>query len=209
VRKSIPYYDDGQELICSLSDFFVRADSICYDLGTATGGLVSRLARHHAHKPDVLWVGIDNQADMLQQATGKCSDLVNVQLVENDILLHEYEKSDFITAYYTMQFVPERHRQEIYNRLYETLNWGGALVVFEKVRAPDARFQDIMTTLYNDYKQSRGFSSEEIINKGNALKGVMSPFSSNANLELFSRAGFQDVMSIYKYICFEGFLAIK
>ena len=37
----------------------------------------------------------------------------------------------------------------------------------------------------------------------------MDPFSSNANFEMLKRAGFKDVMSILKFLNFEGFLAIK
>ena len=81
--------------------------------------------------------------------------------------------------------------------------------MFEKVRAPDARFQDICVSLYNDFKVKQGFSSEEILAKTRSLKGVLEPFSTEGNLGLLRRAGFQDVMSICKYICFEGFLAIK
>ena len=29
-------------------------------------------------------------------------------------------------------------------KIYKSLNWGGGFIMFEKVRAPDARFQDLM-----------------------------------------------------------------
>ena len=45
--------------------------------------------------------------------------------------------------------------------------------------------------------------------KSRSLKGVMEPFSTQGNLDMLKRAGFQDVMTIQKYVCFEGFLAIK
>ena len=32
---------------------------------------------------------------------------------------------------------------------------GGGFILFEKVRGPDARFQDILQTLYTEYKISR------------------------------------------------------
>jgi tRNA (cmo5U34)-methyltransferase len=38
---------------------------------------------------------------------------------------------------------------------------------------------------------------------------VLEPFSTQGNLDLLSRAGFKDVMTLIKYVCFEGFLAIK
>ena len=59
----------------------------------------------------------------------------------------------------------------------QRLNWGGAFVLFEKVRGPDARFQDILSQLYNEFKLRNGFSSEEIVEKTRSLKGVLEPFS--------------------------------
>ena len=117
--------------------------------------------------------------------------------------------TDLVVSYYCVQFVPPRQRQELINRIYERLNWGGAFILFEKVRAPDARFQDMMVSLYNDHKARSGFSAEEILNKAASLKGVLEPFSSQGNLDLLRRAGFTDIMTVMKYVCFEGFLAIK
>jgi tRNA (cmo5U34)-methyltransferase len=93
--------------------------------------------------------------------------------------------------------------------LFETLNWGGALLVFEKVRGADARFQDIFTSLYTDYKIEQGYSSDEIAQRAKSLKGRLEPFSTQGNLEMFERAGFKDVIAVFKCLCFEGFLAIK
>ena len=89
------------------------------------------------------------------------------------------------------------------------MNWGGALLMFEKVRAPDARFQDYSVQIYNEYKLKSGYDEANIINKSRSLKRVLEPFSSEANYELMKRAGFKDIMTIQKYVCFEGFLAIK
>ena len=81
--------------------------------------------------------------------------------------------------------------------------------MFEKVRAPDARFQDYMSQLYMEFKLKNNFTPDNIIAKQRSLKKILEPFSTNANIEMLKRAGFSDVMSIYKFICFEGFLAIK
>ena len=209
IALSIPFYHEGHELICHLSDFFVHRDSRVYDLGTATGQLLKRLAQHHAHKPEVTWYGIDNEPGMIARARQQCQGLANVEFIEEDLIHHQFAPADLIIAYYTLQFVPERFRQQVFDKLYQSLNWGGALILFEKVRAPDARFQDITTTLYRDYKRHRGFTVEEIYNKESALKGVLSPFSTAGNLGLLQRAGFEDIMTVMKYICFEGFLCIK
>ena len=207
--RSIPYYRDGHELICYLSDFFVAPDSVVYDLGCSTGDLLKKLAAHNEHKPDVRWIGLDKEQGMIDRARKTCAGLKNVELKCEDILTCALDKPDMIIAYYTIQFIEERHRQTLFDKIYRALNWGGAFVLFEKVGAPDSRFQDMMSCLYREFKQRSGFSSEEILNKEISLKGVLKPFSTAGNLGLLERAGFVDVMTIMKYVSFEGFLAIK
>ena len=208
-RRSIPYYEDGHDLICRLSDFFVAPDSAVYDLGCAGGELLNKLARHNEHKPGVRWVGLDKEQAMIRRAGRTCAGLDTVELRCEDILTGEFKGSDMIISYYTIQFVEERHRQALFDKIYQALNWGGAFVLFEKVGAPDSRFQDMMSCLYREFKQRKGFSSDEILNKELSLKGVLKPFSTAGNLGLLNRAGFTDVMTVMKYVSFEGFLAIK
>ena len=85
----------------------------------------------------------------------------------------------------------------------------GAFLLFEKVRAPDARFQDMMSSIYVDYKLDRGYTPDQIVSKSKSLKGVLESFSSQANIDLMKRAGFVDIMSVMKYVCFEGFIGVK
>lgn len=209
VRQSVPLYDEGHELICGLSDYFVHSDSVCYEIGVSTGQLTRRLAEHHPHKTDVRWIGIDPVAPMVDKARAHCQGIDNIEIEVGDAVEYEYEKADLFVSYYCVQFIPPRHRQELINRIYDRLNWGGAFVLFEKVRGPDARFQDISVALYNDFKAKNGFSPEEILNKTSSLKGVLEPFSTEGNLGLLRRAGFTDINTVMKWICFEGFLAIK
>ncbi|UJR83159.1 methyltransferase domain-containing protein [Sandaracinus amylolyticus] len=208
VRRSVPLYDVGHDLVCQLSDFFVRNESVCYEIGVSAGDLTAKLARHNRAK-DARWVGIDIEPGMIEKARENLAGVPNVSLHVADAVHYDFEKSDFIVSYYSLQFVPPKWRQEMLTKLYDSLNWGGALVLFEKVRACDARFQDIATTLYTEFKIRQQFAPDEIVAKTRSLKGVLEPFSTQGNLDLLRRAGFTDVMSIMKYVCFEGFVAIK
>ena len=38
-------------------------------------------------------------------------------------------------------------RQKLFDKIFDSLIWGGDFLFFEKVRAPDARFQDITTSI--------------------------------------------------------------
>lgn len=208
-ERSIPMYHEGHALACRISDYFVLPNSLCYELGSSTGELTRRLAEHNAHKTNVQWIGMDREEAMAVRAREHCKGMSNVEFVCEDLGTAKLEKSNLIVSYYTLQFVPPRYRQDVFNKIYESLEWGGAFLMFEKVRAPDARFQDITTGLYNDFKTDSKFAAEEILNKSVSLRGVMEPFSTQGNFDLMARAGFKDMMTVFKYICFEGFLAIK
>lgn len=208
VKKSVPLYETGHDLICKLSDYFLKDGSTCYELGSSTGALINKVSSHHAGKA-IRFVGIDVEKNMVEQAKKEIGDNDNVSLIHHDVNSFEYEPCDLVISYYTMQFIPPRQRQELINRIYESLNWGGAFIMFEKVRACDARFQDMMTAIYTDYKLDAGYSSEEIVAKTRSLKGILEPFSTQGNIDLLKRAGFVDIMSVMKYVCFEGFVAIK
>jgi tRNA (cmo5U34)-methyltransferase len=208
VSRSVPLYREGHQLIARMADFFLPDGSTCYDLGCATGQLLRVLAERNAEK-DVRFVGVDVEPAMARKAADTCAAYPRVEIVQGDLLDVELPKTDVVVAYYTVQFVRPRNRQTVVDRIYESLNWGGAFFCFEKVRGPDARFQDILTGVYTEFKLEQGYSPEEIVGKAESLKGILEPFSTDGNLGLFERSGFVDVMTIFKYACFEGFLAIK
>jgi tRNA (cmo5U34)-methyltransferase len=209
IRGSVPLYEAGHELVCQLTDYFVHDDSVCYELGSSTGELLRKMATRHLHRPDVRWIGIDSIPRMVVTARKHCYGLDNVSVLVGDAVTFEYEQADLIVSYYCAQFTHPKYRQSLFDRLYQRLNWGGALLLFEKVRGADARFQDIFVSLYNDFKTKQGFNADEILHKTRSLRGVLEPFSREGNLGLLRRAGFTDIETVMRYLCFEGFLAVK
>lgn len=213
VSKSVPIYERGQDLIIQLSDFFIKKDSLVYDIGCSTGKLLIDLVKHNEAKENSKFIGIDIEVDMINFAKSKQKEnninTKKLNFLNEDAIIFELEKNDFLISYFTIQFIHPKHRQLLMDRIYKSLNWGGAFLFFEKVRYNDARFQDIFTSLYNDYKLDKGYTHEEIINKTKSLKGILEPFSTNGNIEMLQRSGFSDITTVVKDICFEGFLAIK
>jgi len=208
IARSVPGYRQGHQMVAALSDFFLDHGSTAYELGCSTGTLTSRIAEWNQGK-DITIVGLEIQNAMVEQAKKRCKTHPNVRIEQADAVEFEFEPADLIVSYYTMQFVRPAVRQLLFDKIFRSLNWGGAFILFEKVRAPDARFQDIMSSLYVDFKLEQGFTEEEIVQKNRSLKGVLEPFSTQGNLDLLKRAGFVDYMTIFKHLCFEGFLAVK
>lgn len=208
IERSVPGYREGHELIARLSDWFLYDGATAVEIGCSTARLTRRLAEAHEGL-DARFLGIELDPGMARTAEERSKDDPRIDILCDDALRADLPRSDLITSYYTMQFIHPSRRQEMFDRVYASLNWGGAFVMFEKVRGPDARFQDILSTLYVDYKLEQGFSEAEIVAKTRSLKGVLEPFSTAANMDLLHRAGFSDVMVVWKSLCFEGFLAIR
>ena len=207
IKQSVPLYEEGHDLILMMSDFFISEDSVVYDIGCSTGNLVKKISNRHKNKKFKIYA-VDIEKEMITHAKKKNKDK-KIIFLNKDISKYKINKCDLIISYYTMQFIKPKNRQLLFNKLFKSLNWGGALLIFEKVRANDARFQDIITSMYYSFKEDQGFLPEEIYNKTKSLKSILEPFSSDANIDMMKRSGFKDIMTLQKYICFEGWVAIK
>ncbi|MBU1076362.1 MAG: methyltransferase domain-containing protein [Spirochaetes bacterium] len=208
VKKSIPLYDLWQDYIAQLASFFLHENSTVYEIGCSTGVLSEKVLKRNPLKK-YKYIALDTVPEMIIKAKQRLKSDKRAETIINDAITYDYNKCCLFLSYYTIQFIHPSMRQELINKIYQSLEWGGAFIMFEKVRGPDARFQDILTQLYMDYKTEQGFNESEIVHKTRSLKGILEPFSTEGNLGLLKRAGFVDIMILCKYLCFEGYLCIK
>ena len=210
VKKSVPFYEEGHDIICKLSSFFLVNKSVVYDLGCSTGKLTRDISRYNKDLQIKIY-GIDSEPKMVKHSLKLLNQKTkkHISYKKSELTDIKFKKSDIIISYYTIQFIKPKFRQKIFDKIYKSLNYGGAFILFEKVRGSDARFQDIFTQIYHEFKRDQGFSKDQIYNKAISIRGVLEPFTSKANVDYMKRAGFKDITSIVKYCSFEGFLAIK
>ena len=210
ICKSVPGYEVGQSLITSYCDFFINlTPKKIFDLGCSTGSLLEKIEARHPDK-DISYTGIDIVPEMIELAKNRnFIKKSRFQFHCKDILEFNLEESSVIISYYTLQFILPSVRQELVNKIYNSLAWGGAFFIFEKTRGPDGRFQDMNTHVYNEYKLNKGYSPDQIFSKSRSLAGILEPFSDNGNYEMFKRAGFKDIEYIYTNICFKGWICVK
>ena len=208
VNKSVPLYRNGHQLLDQAIEFFSRPGSTVIDVGCSTGTLLERLAQKPT-STGVNFVGLDIEADMVRAARRRCANLENVTISQGDALTADYTGARAVIMYYTLQFVAPASRLPVLRRIADGLAEGGALFLFEKVLAPDPITQDLIGQMYQEYKALNGFGADEIINKARSLRSVMAPVSSERNRSDLSAAGFSSVVTLQKYLCFEGVMAIK
>ena len=210
IIKSVPLYNEAHNLYLKLSDFFLQEKSNIVDIGCSTGTFLTKVhARHSKNHKNLKFIGVDNIREMIKSCKKKNKNKKNIYFLNKEIENYNLKKCCIISSFYTIQFISPKKRQKLIDKIFHGLNWGGAFFFVEKVRGSDARFQDILNQVYLEYKLSKGYSPTEIINKSRALKGVLEPFSTRGNIDLLKRSGFKDIITIFKYACFEGFLAIK
>lgn len=205
ISNSVPCYHLTHELGLEISDFFCKNNTNIFDIGSTSGSFINSLFERHNDK-DINFNGIEISKSMYDQSVLRYP---KINFYNEDVRDCDLNNSSFISSYYTIQFINPQYRQELVNKIFDSLNWGGGFLMFEKVRAPDARFQDYMIQIYNEFKLSKNYTPDHIMAKSRSLKGILEPFSSKANIDMLRRAGFNDIMTVYKYISFEGFLAIK
>ena len=85
---------------------------------------------------------------------------------------------------------------------------GGALIVAEKVLATNARFQDLLTFDYYDFKR-RSFSADEILDKEYSLRGCKVCWTEAEFAEALRAVGFTALQTFWMVFPFKAVLALK
>lgn len=208
IQNSVPLYNEGHQYIAYLSDYFLRSNSICYDLGCSTGTLLKILAERHKNKENIHFLGIDPEVEMIDQAM-KENKYSNIEFSVNTAEKIKLKKCDLLICYYTLQFISLDKRQEICNNVYSALNYGGAFILFEKELVNEPYISKMIESAYMKFKLKNDFTISEIISKRFSLEGFLIPNTTNDNIDLLTSAGFKSIQCIMQYGEFKGYVAIK
>jgi tRNA (cmo5U34)-methyltransferase len=191
VRASVPFYDAIQDLVAEASDWLLPAGGLIADLGAATGITVHRIASRHPERA-LRAVLYDNEPSMLDRAAETLTGLTNasVEYARADITGPlQHEAADLTLALFTLQFLPLPERVAVLHTARQAAAPTGALLVAEKVRAPDSRWAEIGNDASHDWKAQHGISDAAIRAKARALRGVLQPHPQSALVQAVTDAG--------------------
>lgn len=208
VQQSVPLYHEGHELVCFLSDFFIKDHSVCYEIGSSTGALIHKIYHRHINKKNTRFIGIEPIKKMILQAK-KRSKETPIEYINDTVEKISFESCDFITSYYCLQFTPLEDRMNTYLKIYDALVPGGALILFEKEVINDSRINEMIESCYLKFKLKNGFSVDEVLSKKFSLEGVMRPNTEHENNKMLTAAGFKHIETVMKYGEFHGYICIK
>ncbi len=218
IERSIPFYDE----VMKLSIFFImqklhikstthKDSNIIYDLGSSTGNLLL-LLDDTLKKENIKarLYGIDNSLAMIERARLKsCAMNSSIEFIHNDFLSIDFKKADIFLSFYTMQFVRPLQREEIIQKIYNSLKDNGIFLFAEKVISQDCEFETQMIACYYDYKTKQGYTQNEIYKKREALENVLVPYSVDENCKMLYKSGFKHVEILFKWVNFTLFIAKK
>ena len=208
IKKSLSFYDEIQEIICNLSDFFICENHPIYDLGCSLGETMKRINNRHKDK-NLEFIGVDNSSFMIEKAK-QVSSNKNTTFINTPIESFLFNsKTNLVLSVLSLQFCKLEDREKIVSRVYNALNVGGAFIFVEKVYANNSQIQDIFTQSLHDNKLKNGFIEKEIMDKDKSLRSKLIPLTSKENLTMLSNVGFQKIDIFYKNLNFSGIIAIK
>ncbi|PKL75650.1 MAG: methyltransferase [Candidatus Melainabacteria bacterium HGW-Melainabacteria-1] len=208
ILQSIPNCQAQRDYIATLARFFLHAQAQVVEIGVSTGALARAVLERTPERP-LTYLGIDVEPQMVAAARRNLAHDSRFSALEANVADVSFESPALVISYYTLQFIPQMERIALTRRIYEALEPGGAMILYEKTLGENARVQDMMTQLYYDFKAAQGLSPEAILNKAVALRGVSMPLSLEGNRQLLLDAGFNCIELLYRDYCFAGFLAVK
>ena len=127
-------------------------------------------------------------------------------MTDNDFIL---SNASFAVSMLTLQFIQQRKRAQLTNKIYNSLNKGGCFVLVEKIIGNNARFDEMWIEIYHDLKIKNGLTENEVFAKSRSIRGILKPYTVDENIQMLHSAGFKDVDVFFKWNNFAGFLAIK
>jgi len=210
IERSIRGYSNLIEDCVELSQYFVENDTVFCDIGCSTGRTLSAVrTRNQERAPKARYVGLDIEPSF--QKHWKQSAGPNTQFVVQDVLtFDDFTELSMATSIFTLQFLPERYRRQVCRKIHESLIPGGAFIVAEKTFASMPKTQDMLTSLYLNYKR-RHFSDEEVLDKEKSLRDMMKPGREADLIRLLTEAGFrpESIEPFWRNHLFAAYLCVK
>jgi len=208
LNRSVPFYEENIDLIIKIVDSYSEAGSRVIDLGSSTASLLLEIERKV--NSELHLIGIDNSSAMIKQAQKKIEALNSkVELFEGDIIEFNYPEADIIILNYTLQFIRPIEREKLLQKIYNSLKDDGILIITEKVISSEPKLNKKLIDIYYNFKKSQGYSEYEIVQKREALENVLVPYTEEENRKLFKSVGFSHTETLFRWVNFSTFIAIK
>jgi len=208
ISRSIPGYENILDLTQKAILEYVKEGTIT-DIGCSTANLLIALSQKTKDK-NIKLIGVDDSESMLQIATKKAAAYeADIEFLCLDAINSDLPNSKAFVANFTLQFIRPMIREELVQKIFDSLEVGGIFLFAEKLISEDKKLNKFLIDSYHEYKKERGYSELEIMRKREALENVLVPYSEDENKTLCAKAGFYHVETLFKWCNFALFIALK
>ncbi|MDX4064079.1 carboxy-S-adenosyl-L-methionine synthase CmoA [Aliarcobacter skirrowii] len=206
--RSVPFYKQMQKLSITFANNFLKDKSNVYDLGCSTASTLIELKKISKYKINL--IGIDNSTAMLEHASKKAKAFgVDIKLINDDIFNVELKDARVVFSNYTLQFIRPINREKLVKKIYDSLEDGGVFIFSEKLVSSNSFLNKQLIDEYYSFKKNQGYSEFEIAQKREALENVLIPYTEDENKKMIKDAGFKDCETLFRWVNFATFIAIK
>jgi len=208
LERSVPFYKEALSLSVHFVLKHTEENDVVYDLGCSTGSFLLELERNSEYNLEL--IGLDTATAMIEQANKKIRAFnSNVKVEVADMLQYDFKKTKAFVSSYTLQFIRPPVRVELVKKIYDSLDDGGVFIFSEKIISTDKKLNKEMIDKYYTFKKEQGYSEYEIAQKREALENVLVPYTEQENIDMVLQSGFSHVQTIFKWLNFATFIAIK
>lgn len=217
IERSIPGYRSIVLQTGMLTAKFAVPDTLCYDLGSSLGAATlsmrEQLAACHKDQARRFSItAIDSSEAMLSRMRSRVvqdDNPVSVTTELADIANYDFKKHSVAVLNFTLQFIPLADRVDTIRSIAESMVTGGALILSEKLVFENAEQQQLLTSMYENFKKANGYSELEISQKRDALENVLIPETLNTHKARLLDNGFSSVEVWFQCFNFASLVAIR
>ena len=206
VRRTIPFHGEMLKLAVEVALGARPGPERWLDTGAGPGAIVE-LARARCAGTEY-WIADPSEA-MRAMAAARLGLPAEHVLTCGSADLPEVGRFDVITAVQCHHYGDMADRERAVARCRDLLVPGGALVVFENVRAESERGQELQRARWAAWQRDQG-RDEENVKSHLAREGTQFfPIRVSQHLGLFAHLGFETVELVWRAYGQAGFLAVK
>lgn len=172
VREQLPWYDLATGLVAHVARHYIPRGGLVYDLGASTGNIGRALASTLEAR-DARFIGIEAEPAMADSYSGPG------KLIIENVVDFVFEPFDVAIAFLLFMFIPVANRGELFGRLVEHMQPGGALIVVDKQEVPGGYLGTVVHRMTLAGKAATGTPAADILAKELSLSGIQRPVSEN------------------------------
>lgn len=205
INKSIRGYSTLRNDVVSISKYFAEDETTVLDLGCSEGSMIRSMYESDQHTKNCEYIGIE----INDSFSKSWKEEERLKYVIDDITTMEFPNNcSLVTSLFTFQFIPERKRVPLMEKIFDSLIEGGAFVTSEKLLSHGGKVQNMMEFLYYDHKK-KYFTEKEISDKEVELRHLAKLTNEDLLLKQLLGVGFRQIQTFWRNFNFVGMICLK